>query len=51
VFSGEDTQKIIKLVGEEKGVMLATPQIQVTGIVTNGKVSTVFIVSGCCSQG
>ena len=46
MFSGEDTQKIIKLVGEEKGVMLATPQIQVTGIVTNGKVSTVFIAQG-----
>jgi putative ABC transport system permease protein len=46
MFSGEDTQKIIKLVGEERGVMLATPQIQVTGIVTNGIVSTVFIAQG-----
>jgi putative ABC transport system permease protein len=43
MFSKEDTQKIIKLVTEEKDVVLATPQIQVTGIVTNGIASTVFI--------
>ena len=46
MFSKEDTQKIIKLVTEENGVILATPQIQVTGIVTNGIVSTVFIAQG-----
>lgn len=46
MFSKEDTQEIIKLVTEEKGVILATPQIQVTGIVTNGIVSTVFIAQG-----
>lgn len=46
MFSKEETQKIIKLVGEEKGVMLATPQIQVTGIVTNGIASTIFIAQG-----
>ncbi len=46
MFSKEDTQKIIKLVTEEKNVVLATPQIQVTGIVTNGIASTVFIAQG-----
>ncbi|MGB5218238.1 MAG: FtsX-like permease family protein [Smithella sp.] len=46
MFSLEETHKIMKLVGEEKGVRLSTPQIQVTGIVTNGKVSTVFIAQG-----
>ncbi|MCX5849803.1 MAG: FtsX-like permease family protein [Deltaproteobacteria bacterium] len=46
LFSREDTEKIIKLIGEEKGVILSTPQIQVTGIVTNGIVSTVFIAQG-----
>lgn len=46
MFSREETQKIIKLVLEEKGVTLATPQIQVTGIVTNGIISTVFIAQG-----
>jgi putative ABC transport system permease protein len=46
MFSEEETQKITKLIAEEKGVTLSTPQIQVTGIVTNGKVSTVFIAQG-----
>ncbi len=46
MFSREDTQKIIKLVSEEKDVVLATPQIQVTGIVTNGIASTIFIGQG-----
>ena len=46
MFSKEDTQKIIKLVTEENEVVLATPQIQVTGIVTNGVASTIFIAQG-----
>ncbi|MBN1664994.1 MAG: ABC transporter permease [Deltaproteobacteria bacterium] len=46
MFSKEDTEKIIKLVREEKNVILTTPQIQVTGMVTNGTVSTVFIAQG-----
>ena len=46
MFSREETEKIMKLVGEEKGVILATPQIQVTGMVTNGIISTVFIAQG-----
>jgi putative ABC transport system permease protein len=46
MFSKEDTEKIIKFVTEENGVVLATPQIQVTGIVTNGIVSTIFIAQG-----
>ncbi|MFA5322329.1 MAG: FtsX-like permease family protein [Smithella sp.] len=50
MFSREETQKIIKLAVEEKGVILCTPQIQVTGIVTNGIVSTVFIAQGLVPQ-
>ncbi|MBN1470643.1 MAG: ABC transporter permease [Syntrophaceae bacterium] len=46
MFSQEETQKIMKLTGEEKNVVLATPQIQVVGMVTNGAVSTVFIAQG-----
>lgn len=46
MFSKEETQKIIKLVTEENTVILATPQIQVTGIVTNGIASTIFIAQG-----
>jgi putative ABC transport system permease protein len=46
MFSRDDTQKIIKIVTEEKDVVLATPQIQVTGIATNGIASTIFIAQG-----
>jgi putative ABC transport system permease protein len=46
MFTGEETEKIIRLVTAENGVTLATPQIQVTGIVTNGIASTVFIAQG-----
>jgi putative ABC transport system permease protein len=46
MFSKDDTQKIIKLVMEENSVILVTPQIQVTGIVTNGIASTIFIAQG-----
>jgi putative ABC transport system permease protein len=46
MFTREETEKIIKLAGEEKGVILSTPQIQVTGLVTNGAMSTVFIAQG-----
>ena len=46
MFTREETEKIIKIAGEEKGVILSTPQIQVTGLVTNGATSTVFIAQG-----
>ena len=46
MFSKAETEKILKLVAEEKGVVLATPQIQVTGIVSNGITSTIFIAQG-----
>jgi putative ABC transport system permease protein len=46
MFSGEETKKIMKLAMEEKEVVLATPQMQVTGMVTNGATSTVFIAQG-----
>jgi putative ABC transport system permease protein len=50
MFSKEDTEKIIRLVTEENGVILATPQIQVTGIVSNGMISTIFIAQGVVPQ-
>lgn len=46
MFSEEETKKIIRLVGEEDGVVVATPQIQVTGMVSNGETTTVFIGQG-----
>ena len=46
MFSKAETEKMIRLVTEENGVVLATPQIQVAGIVSNGITSTIFIAQG-----
>jgi len=46
MFSEEETREIIKRVVEEEEVTLATPQIQVTGMVSNGETTTVFIAQG-----
>jgi putative ABC transport system permease protein len=46
MFSEAEMQKVIRLTEEEKSVILATPQIQVNGLVSNGSVSTIFIAQG-----
>jgi len=46
MFTYEETQKIMKMVGEEKGVILSTPQIQLAGLVSNGEISTLFVGQG-----
>lgn len=46
MFSKAEIEAISRLVTDEPGVVLATPQISLTGIVTNGMVSTVFIAQG-----
>lgn len=46
MFSREEADAIMRLLKNEKDVILATPQIQVTGLVSNGSVSTVFIAQG-----
>lgn len=46
MFSKAEVEPITKLVLEEKGVLLATPQVQVTGMVSNGTASTIFIAQG-----
>jgi putative ABC transport system permease protein len=46
MFSRDETEKVIKLIGKEKGVILSTPQINITGLVSNGVSSTVFIGQG-----
>ena len=46
MFSREETQKIIRLVDEEEGVILSTPQIPVMGLVTNGSISATFLAQG-----
>jgi putative ABC transport system permease protein len=46
MFSKSEIEKISKLVTDEGGVVLATPQINLAGIVSNGTVSAIFIAQG-----
>lgn len=50
MFSKAETEKIMKLAMGEHEVMLATPQITLSGIVSNGSVSTIFIAQGVVPQ-
>jgi putative ABC transport system permease protein len=50
MFSKAETEKIMKLVMEEPEVILATPQITLSGLVSNGTVSTIFIAQGVVPQ-
>lgn len=46
MFSKEEIEKISDFVTEQHEVVLATPQINLSGIVSNGTVSTIFIAQG-----
>lgn len=46
MFSAEAIRKIADLVEEADDVILATPQLQISGLVSNGRVSTIFIARG-----
>lgn len=46
MFSKKETKEIIDLIMQEEGVIVATPQIQLTGMVSNGETTTVFIGQG-----
>jgi putative ABC transport system permease protein len=46
MLSREETERIIKIASGEDGVVVATPQIHVSGIVSNGTASTIFIAQG-----
>ena len=46
MFSKTEIKEISKLVTREQEVVLATPQINLSGIVSNGIVSTIFIAQG-----
>jgi len=43
MFSKEEAETIIRLAVEEQGVVLATPRIQVMGLLSNGTITTIFI--------
>jgi len=50
MFSKEEIEKITRLVTGEREVILATPQINLSGIVSNGTVSTIFMAQGVVPQ-
>jgi putative ABC transport system permease protein len=50
MFTKAETEKIMKLTMKENEVILATPQITLSGIVSNGVVSTIFIAQGVVPQ-
>jgi putative ABC transport system permease protein len=50
MFSKDEIEKIKKLAKEEDGVVLASPQISLTGLVSNGTNSTIFMAQGVVPQ-
>jgi len=46
MFSREEIRTITNIVEEEDDVILVTPQLQISGLVSNGRVSTIFIAKG-----
>jgi len=46
MFSKSEIQRLIKLVREETHVVLATPQLSISGLVSNGRTSAIFLANG-----
>lgn len=46
MISKNEIQRIIDMVEEEDDVILATPQIHISGLVSNGQTSTIFLANG-----
>jgi len=46
MFSQKEFQRLIDLVEENEDVILATPQINISGLVSNGRTSTIFLANG-----
>ena len=46
MFSQEEIQRIIDLVEEDENVILATPEIHISGLVSNGRISAIFLAKG-----
>jgi len=46
MFSQEELKRISNLVEEDEDVILATPQINISGLVSNGRTSTIFLANG-----
>jgi putative ABC transport system permease protein len=46
MFSREDIKRITDIAEEEEDVLLATPQLHLSGLVSNGNISTIFLAQG-----
>jgi len=46
MFSKGEIQRIIDLVEEDNDVILATPQLSISGLVSNGRTSAIFLANG-----
>jgi putative ABC transport system permease protein len=46
MFSMEDIKTITDIAEEEDDVLLATPQLHLSGLVSNGDISTIFLAQG-----
>ncbi|MFH1157152.1 MAG: FtsX-like permease family protein [Pseudomonadota bacterium] len=46
MLSREEYLKIIDLLYEDDDVLLATPRLNISGMVSNGRISTIFLASG-----
>jgi len=46
MLTKKEIETIVSIVEAEKEVVLATPELHVTGLVTNGRVSTIFVAKG-----
>jgi len=46
MFSKQEIQRILDLVEEDDDVIMATPQISISGLVSNGRTSAIFLANG-----
>jgi putative ABC transport system permease protein len=46
MLTEQEVKKVIQTVEAEEGVDLGTPQLFISGMVTNGKISTIFLAKG-----
>ena len=46
MFSKMEVQRIVALVEKEEDVILATPQLSISGLVSNGRTSAIFLANG-----
>jgi putative ABC transport system permease protein len=46
MFSKNEIQRVMALVEKNNDVLLATPQLSISGLVTNGRTSAIFLANG-----